>query len=55
MIEITCTNAEKRKIIKALSVMETPCLFPKSMKSCAFDLTMDCKKCLERKIKWVIK
>lgn len=55
MIEVACTNAEKEKIINALRVMEIPCLFPRSMKTCAFDQTMDCNKCLETKIKWTIK
>lgn len=52
MIEITCTAAEKRKIIKALSVMETPCLFPRAAHFCAFNPAYNCETCLNTRIKW---
>lgn len=52
MIEITCTPAEKRKIVRALSVMETPCLFPRAARFCAVSPAYSCENCLNTRIKW---
>lgn len=56
MIEITCTKAEKKKLIEVLKVMPIPCLFPKKANTCFLDpKNNNCEKCLETKIKWNIK
>lgn len=55
MIEIKCNKTEKEKIIKALEVMESPCLFPRSRSRCVYDYDCACRKCLETKIKWIVK
>jgi hypothetical protein len=55
MIEIKCNKTEQIKLIEALKVMESPCLFPRKAAFCALDASSDCKKCLKEKIKWVIK
>ena len=51
MIEIKCTKTEQRKIIDALMYV---CLFPHRAPYCTNDLSMTCKKCLEKNIKWEI-
>ncbi len=54
MIEIKCTKRDQDKIIRALEVMELPCLFPKAAKNCAITPGESCRKCLTTKIKWNI-
>ncbi len=54
MIEIKCTKRDQDKIIRALEVMELPCLFPKTAKNCALTPGESCRKCLTTKIKWDI-
>jgi hypothetical protein len=53
MIEIKCNKTEKKKIIDALKVMDSPCLFPKKQSICPLDIKADCEKCLNSKIKWI--
>lgn len=47
MIEIKCTKQQKTKIIEALSCF---CLFT----FCPMSPDIDCKKCVEKNIKWEI-
>jgi hypothetical protein len=54
VIEIKCTKRDQDKIIRALEVMELPCLFPKAAKNCALTPGESCRKCLTTKIKWDI-
>ena len=54
VIEIKCTKRDQDKIIRALEVMELPCLFPKTAKNCALTPGESCRKCLTTKIKWDI-
>nr|DAU56050.1 MAG TPA: hypothetical protein [Caudoviricetes sp.] len=54
VIEIKCTKRDQDKIIRALEVMELPCLFPKAAKKCAITPGESCRKCLTTKIKWDI-
>jgi hypothetical protein len=51
MIEITCSRAQKRRIINAL-LCPDGCLWPRSQKGCAIDFTRSCEDCFEKKIKW---
>ena len=53
MIEIKCTPAQKKIIIKSLLNPEG-CLFPKRSKFCVMDKDVNCKKCFEKNIKWEI-
>lgn len=55
MIEITCTKAEKDKLISVLEIMPVPCLFPRKGKTCFLEKGNSCKNCLETKIKWNIR
>ena len=54
VIEIKCTKRDQDKIIRALEVIELPCLFPKTAKNCALTPGESCRKCLTTKIKWDI-
>ena len=59
MIEITCTETQKRRIIAALetgmgSIDGAVCLFPNKANFCILDPKASCKDCLSRKIKWHI-
>lgn len=54
VIEIKCTKRDQDKIIRALEIMELPCLFPKAAKNCAITPGESCRKCLTTKIKWDI-
>lgn len=54
MIEITCSKKQKTTIIDALAHNGLPCIFPRCMNRCMFDMHMSCQNCLEKKIKWHI-
>lgn len=52
MVEIKCNKAQKKKIIQSL-LNPDGCLFPRQRAFCAYDNSADCKKCFEKKIKWI--
>ncbi len=51
MIEITCSKPQKKHLIDAIAA-SGECIFPQRKALCGFDPDSDCKKCLEKKIKW---
>ena len=57
-IEIQCTKDQRESIIDALSKYEY-CIFPKSEGMCFMFVektsSINCKKCLLKRIKWIIK
>lgn len=53
MIEIKCTNAQKRRMIQAWQGPDG-CLWPQKQKSCIFDPNAKCERCYEKRIKWSI-
>lgn len=55
MIEITCTEKEKEKLISLFEIMPIPCLFPAKAKTCFLSKDNNCRKCCETKIKWNIR
>ncbi len=60
MIEIHCTETQKRRIIQALeagmtNINDATCLFPRKAAFCGLDSEASCKNCLATKIKWVTK
>lgn len=55
MIEITCTKTEKTRIIDALVHSGFPCLFPRKSAFCSLGRRLDCKDCLEKKIRWNVR
>ena len=59
MIEITCTQTDKTRIIQALhagmgSIENGVCLFPRKAQFCIQDRDASCMNCLKTKIKWNI-
>ena len=59
MIEITCSQTDKKRLIEALnagmnSIENGVCLFPAKARFCILDKDASCKNCLSTKIKWNI-
>lgn len=55
MIEITCTEKQKKIIIKSLlNPLAFDCLWPDKHRICEFDMNASCERCFERNIKWNI-
>lgn len=53
MVEITCNNRQKEKIIEAL-LSPNGCLWPRAQANCVYNPIADCRDCFEKKIKWHI-
>ena len=53
MIEIKCTEAQKRRLIQAWRGPDG-CFWPTTRTHCFYDPNSRCAKCYETKIKWHI-